>query len=191
MNNKKLLVTFFLIFTSILGCTNTQMFGTAIAIKVASDPRSIGTQVDNLTLKMRISSAFFNDSILKNQSSRISIIAYNNKILIIGQVLNYFVLNHIQKIVENYNNSKEIYNEIRISQPIELMQILEDSWISNKIRAKIIFNKKLKLRNLKIITENKEVFIFGDILKKEEKIIISAISKIDNINKIITFFEYI
>uniref|UniRef100_A0A1A9Z0Z2 BON domain-containing protein n=1 Tax=Glossina pallidipes TaxID=7398 RepID=A0A1A9Z0Z2_GLOPL len=159
-----------------VGCTSTHMFGTAIAIKVASDPRSIGTQIDNLTLKMRISSALFKDEILKNQESRISIISYNNKLLIIGQVLNYFVSNHIQKIVENYNNANEIYNEIRILQPISFMEVIEDSWISTKVRAKIICNKQLKLRNLKIITENKEVFIFGEISKQEEKIIIGSIT---------------
>ncbi|MDQ1237483.1 MAG: BON domain-containing protein [Wigglesworthia glossinidia] len=191
MNNKKFLTIFFLIFSFILGCTNTQMLGSAIAIKLASDPRTIGAQIDNLTLKIYFSQVLFNDSILKNQPSRISIISYNDKLLIIGQVLNHFILDHIQNLIQNYDNTKKIYNEVRIAYPISFTQILKDTWTSINVRMKIICNKELKLRNLKILTENKEIFIFGDILNSEEKIIINTVSKVKNLHRIITFFNYI
>lgn len=66
------------------GCIGAALVGSAaVATKAASDPRSVGTQVDDGTLEARVSGQLNKDKDIKQQ--RIIPVAYQGKVLLIGQ----------------------------------------------------------------------------------------------------------
>ncbi|BAC24597.1 yraP [Wigglesworthia glossinidia endosymbiont of Glossina brevipalpis] len=177
------IITSFIVFIS--GCVSSTLILSSLAIKTSADPRSIGTQIDNFTLKVKIYKSILQNDLIKTKESRISVIPYENKILIIGQVPNNYLFNHVQKIVQSFDYDKEIYNEIRIKNKISFMQNIKDSWISSQSYFYLIKSKNIKTKNLKILTENGEVFLLGNASQKEIKNIIKIISNIKGVNCII------
>jgi osmotically-inducible protein OsmY len=66
------------------GCVAAAVVGTAaVGTKAATDPRTVGTQVDDSTLELRVS-ALSKDEQIKKQA-RINVTAYQGKVLLTGQ----------------------------------------------------------------------------------------------------------
>ncbi len=67
------------------GCVAAAVVGVAgVATKTTTDPRSVGTQVDDGTLEARVSNAISKDKQLKDEA-RIVATAYQGKVLLTGQ----------------------------------------------------------------------------------------------------------
>ena len=67
------------------GCVAAAVVGTAaVGTKAATDPRTVGTQVDDSTLELRVNSALSKDEQIKKQA-RINVTAYQGKVLLTGQ----------------------------------------------------------------------------------------------------------
>ena len=72
------------------GCIAAAVVGTAaVGTKAATDPRTVGTQVDDGTLELRVNSALSKDEQIKKEA-RINVTAYQGKVLLAGgrQILN-------------------------------------------------------------------------------------------------------
>ena len=59
----------------------------AVSTKAATDPRTVGTQVDDGTLELRVNSALSKDQQIKKEA-RINVTAYQGKVLLAGQAPN-------------------------------------------------------------------------------------------------------
>jgi osmotically-inducible protein OsmY len=69
------------------GCIAAAVVGTAaVGTKAATDPRTVGTQVDDGTLELRVNSALSKDEQIKKEA-RINVTAYQGKVLL-GQAPN-------------------------------------------------------------------------------------------------------
>lgn len=67
------------------GCVAAAVVGTAaVGTKAATDPRSVGTQVDDGTLELRVNTALSKDAQIKKEA-RINVSAYQGKVLLVGQ----------------------------------------------------------------------------------------------------------
>lgn len=72
-------------FISLQGCITTAVVtSVAVATKVATDPRTTGTQVDDEILEEKVAYNINKDEQIK-QEARINVVAYNGKVLLIGQ----------------------------------------------------------------------------------------------------------
>ena len=52
-------------------------------------------------------------------------------------------------------------NEIRTGEVIRASQVAIDSWITTTIKSKLLLNGEVKTTEVKVITENGEVFLIG------------------------------
>ncbi|WP_395480101.1 division/outer membrane stress-associated lipid-binding lipoprotein [Candidatus Curculioniphilus buchneri] len=174
------------------GCLGAMVIGgaTAISIKTAIDPRTIGTQIDDSVLEKRIANALSKDEILK-RGVRLVNTVYQCKVLLTGQVSNFIFAERAQKIVMNINGVVEIYNEIRKGQPISLSSMCMDAWITSKIRWKLLKSNLVKSSNVKIVTENNEVFLLGVVTEAEGKSVAEIASKTNGVKHVTTAFTYL
>ena len=64
------------------GCVAAAIGGAAVAgaTKIATDPRSMGTQIDDETLESRVSSAIKKDQQIRSEA-RVSVTAYSGRVL--------------------------------------------------------------------------------------------------------------
>ncbi|WP_367680302.1 division/outer membrane stress-associated lipid-binding lipoprotein [Candidatus Fukatsuia anoeciicola] len=185
------------IFTIILctlllqGCISAIVIGsTTIAIKSVTDPRTIGTQIDDGTLEIRITNALNKDQQLK-KNARVIVTVYQGKILLTGQALKISLSNRAKQIASHTEGIHEIYNEIRQGKPINLTTVSLDAWITTKINFQLLASNLVKLSNIKIITENGEVFLLGLVTKQEGQSAARIASKISKVKHVTTAFTFI
>lgn len=188
----KVYVLLILLYTALIlqGCVGAVVVSTAvIATKTVTDPRTIGTQIDDGMLEARVANALAKDQQLKKEA-RIVNIAYQSKVLLTGQAPTSELAKRAKQIAMGVDSAIEVYNEIRQGQPVSLGQESMDTWITTKIRSQLLTNEAVKSSNVKITTENGEVFLLGLVTKLEGKAAAEIASKVNGVKHVTTAFTY-
>jgi osmotically-inducible protein OsmY len=173
------------------GCVAAAVVGTAaVGTKAAIDPRSVGTQVDDSTLELRVNSALSKDEQIKKEA-RINVTAYQGKVLLVGQAPNSELSSRAKQIAVGVDGATEVFNEIRIGQPISLGTASSDTWITTKVRSQLLSSDQVKSSNVKVTTENSEVFLMGLVTDREGKAAADMASRVSGVKHVTTAFTYL
>lgn len=162
--------------------------GATATAKVASDPRTTGTQVDDTTLNSRMGMK------LKNNASdfigaHISTSAYDGNILLTGQANSEQIMK-AENLAREVEGVKKVFNQIRIGESVGGTTITNDAWITTKVKSQLVLNSNTKARNIKVVTENGEVFLIGIVSPEEGRTAAEVSSKVNGVRKVITLFTY-
>lgn len=173
------------------GCVAAAVMGTAaVGTKAATDPRTVGTQVDDGTLELRVNSALGKDEQLKKEA-RVKVTAYQGKVLLTGQAPNTELASRARQIAMGVEGTTEVYNEIRNGQPISLGTASTDTWITTKVRSQLLASDQVKSSNVKVTTENGEVFLLGLVTEREGRAAADTASRVSGVKHVTTAFTYI
>ena len=158
------------------GCITTAVVTTAaVAGKVATDPRSAGTQVDDEILEEKVAQNLNNDAQLKTET-RINIVVYNGKVLLIGQAPNYTAAETAKNIAAGVEGVKEVVNEIRTGEVIRASQVAIDSWITTTIKSKLLLNG--------------EVFLIGKLSHTQADAATEVARNVRGVSKVVKVITY-
>lgn len=173
------------------GCVAAFVGVGAGAAKVATDPRTTGVQVDDTTLDSKISMKLKDESqgdYLKG--SRVVVSSYNGRVLLTGQAKSQAVIDKTIAITQGVEGVDKIYNQIRVGDVVNALTLTDDAWITTKIKSALVANKDTKARDIKVITEDGEVFLFGILTPEEGKLSADVASKVSGVKKVTTIFTY-
>ncbi|ATA20525.1 osmotically-inducible protein OsmY [Gibbsiella quercinecans] len=189
----KLKATFAVLFSALLlqGCVGAVVVGSAaVATKTATDPRSIGTQVDDGTLEARVENALSKDEQLK-KDARVVATAYKGKVLLTGQAPTTDLSSRAKQIAMGVDGATEVYNEIRQGTPVSLSTASSDTWITTKVRSQLLTSDTVKSSNVKVTTENGEVFLLGLVTQQEGQSAAQIASQVSGVKHVTTAFTYV
>lgn len=177
-------------FISLQGCITTAVVtSAAVATKVATDPRTTGTQVDDEILEEKVAYNINKDEQIK-QEARINVVAYNGKVLLIGQAPSMDVVENAKNLAAGAEGVTEIYNEIRQGEKIVFGQITQDSWITTQVKSKLLVNSEVKATEVKVVTENGEVFLMGKVSQNQADAAAEAARNVGGVTKVVKVFSY-
>lgn len=189
----KLKATFAVLFSALLlqGCVAGVVVGSAaVATKTATDPRTVGTQVDDSTLEARVENAISKDQQLKKEA-RVVATAYQGKVLLTGQAPSTELASRAKQIALGVDGAAEVYNEIRQGTPVSLGTASSDTWITTKVRSQILTSDTVKSSNVKVTTENGEVFLLGLVTQQEGQSAAQIASQVSGVKHVTTAFTYV
>ena len=173
------------------GCVGAVLVGgAAVGTKTATDPRTVGTQVDDGTLELRVNNALNKDQQIK-QDARINVTAYQGKVLLTGQTPNAELSSRAKQIALGVDGTTEVYNEIRNGTPIGLGTASSDTWITTKVRSQLLASDQVKSTSVKVTTENSEVFLLGLVTEREGKAAADTASRVSGVKHVTTAFTVI
>ncbi|HHF3735762.1 TPA: division/outer membrane stress-associated lipid-binding lipoprotein [Haemophilus influenzae] len=172
------------------GCVAAVIGGGAVAAKVATDPRTTGTQIDDETLEFKVENAVEKDAQIKAEG-RVNAVSYNGRVLLIGQVPNSDVKDTATALAKGVKGVNEVYNELTVSSKISFAQISKDSWLTTQVKSKMFVDGRVKATDVKVISENREVFLLGNVTQSQANVAADIASKISGVKKVIKVFKYL
>lgn len=173
-------------------CSSILTIGTAALITTTTwnDPRTIGTQLDDKVLETYITHALNKNQHIK-KNTRIINTVYQGNVLLTGQAPSHILSDKAVQIVKNIHGTQTIYNAIRKKTPISLQSIFFDIWISNQIRLNLICNSNIHSSNIKVLTEDQEVFLLGRVTYEEGQYVERLANTAYGVKNVFTAFTYI
>ncbi|MBF0751717.1 MULTISPECIES: division/outer membrane stress-associated lipid-binding lipoprotein [Pasteurellaceae] len=172
------------------GCVAAVLGGAAAGTKVATDPRTMGTQVDDETLEFKVENALDKDEQIKSEA-RVNAVSYNSRVLLIGQVPSESTKETATSLAKGVDGVTDVYNELRVSPKITIGQISKDSWITTQVKSKMLVDDRVKSTDVKVITENGEVFLLGNVTQAQADAAADIASKISGVQKVVKVFKYL
>ncbi|KPH65089.1 hypothetical protein AMS58_07320 [Pseudoalteromonas porphyrae] len=172
------------------GCAVAVVAGTAGAVTAANDRRTLGSQIDdnNIEIKANLS---INEIPRLADHANISAVSVNGIVLLIGQVANQEMKNEAHRAIETVIGIRKIHNQIRIGSNISISTKTHDSWLTSKVKTKLLTTDNISSNNIKVITENGEVFLMGLVSNSEANTAVSVARNVSGVERVIKVFEYL
>ena len=171
----------FLLIVWITSCSSVSQFGAGVDITF--DPRTIGMQIDDTIMQKNLSArlALTDKKYFLSIQSEVR----DGNIFLSGKVDEAEEKIKITKMAWEINGVRSVKNAITIKGQSNFKSTAKDILITSQLRSALIFNKKTKSRNYTLETINKNIYIFGIAMDKEEKKeVIDEANKIYDVNKI-------
>ena len=166
MKNK--LIIIFLVSLILSGCVGVSsqgIFGTGVS--VATDPRSLGTQIDDSIMQKNLSSRILITN--KNYFLSVKSKVLDGRIFLTGKVDDPEEKLKLTKIAWETVGVRSVRNDIKIKEKFNFKQSAKDILITSQLRTALILNKNIKATNYQIDTYKKKIYIYGIALTKDEK----------------------
>ncbi len=163
----KLIIIFLvgLILTGCVGVSSKGIFGTGVS--VATDPRSLGTQIDDSIMQKNLSSRILITN--KNYFLSVKSKVLDGRIFLTGKVDDPEEKLKLTKIAWETVGVRSVRNDIKIKEKFNFKQSAKDILITSQLRTALILNKNIKATNYQIDTYKKKIYIYGIALTKDEK----------------------
>ena len=172
-----LLLIFFLV-----SCTSVGRFGKGVDITF--DPRTIGMQIDDTIMQKSLNARLALTE--KKYFLTIQSEVIDGQIFLSGKVDEPEEKIKITKMAWETKGVRSVKNAISIRGQSNFKSTAKDILITSQLRSALIFNKKTKARNYTLETINKNIYIFGIAMDKEEKKeVINEANKIYDVEEVI------
>ena len=163
--NKILLLLILLIVTGCVGTSSTGVLGTGVSI--ATDPRTIGTQIDDSIMQKNLSAKLINMN--TNYILSVKSKVLDGRIFITGKVETIEEKLKITKLGWEIKGARSVKNDLQIKEKFNFQQSAKDLLITSQLRAALITNKKIKSVNYNIDTHKKKIYVYGISQNEEER----------------------
>ncbi len=179
-----------LILSTLQGCAAVAVVAITTSASVATDRRSIGNQIDDQSIEVEAYNEIAKNKSL-NDNTNIHITSVNGSVLIIGQAPTTYLRDQALKIVNEVEGIVQIHNQIRIGNITSITTQTNDVWITSKVKTALFASDDVNGSDIKVITENAEVFLMGIVSKKEADATIKITRNISGVNRVFKAFEYL
>jgi osmotically-inducible protein OsmY len=177
-------------FVLLQGCNPAFTAGSITASVMNSDGRSIGVMYDDQEIDAKILTKLADDSQLQNRSS-ISSTTYNHKVLLVGETTSYALKARARNLVRSIPKVSYVHNYIRVVNPLPSSTYAEDSVTTSKVKSAFLAKKGLKSLAIKVVTENKTVYLLGLVLPSQSSLATETARKVEGVRSVVNLLEYL
>ena len=164
---KKIILVLILSFF-FFGCGTSSspgLFGRGV--NIATDPRTLGTQIDDSIMKQNILARLVLTD--KKHFLKIAVKIIDGRIFLTGKVDDPEEKLQITKIAWETKGARSVKNDIKIKEKFNFKQSAKDLLITSQLRTVLIFDKEIKATNYQIDTYKEKIYIYGIAHTKDER----------------------
>ena len=186
---RKLILIAGLMFSIIgFGCSPAGLLtsGGATTMVVAEGDRSLGSVVDDATIKLNLSAKFLKseNNLFLNIDSKV----IEGRVLLTGIVDNQEIRIEAVKKTWEVNGVQEVINEIEVGDKTSIKEYASDLWITTQIRTLAARNLGLRALSYNFETIKGKVYIAGITSRPEQlETLIALIKTIKGVNEIVNY----
>ena len=164
--------------------------GAAGGAAVAHDERNSKTILNDTVIETKAKDTIYKDPEMAKRV-HINVTSFNNVVLLTGEALSRSLRDRAINIVRNLENVRRVHNEVRIADLTSFSSRTGDTWITSKVKAKMLATKDFDSSRVKVVTEDSTVFLMGLVSREEGKQAATIASQISGVKRVVKIFEYL
>jgi osmotically-inducible protein OsmY len=161
--------------------------GVGYGAVVAGDQRSTGAQLDDQTIEIKIATTVggkWGNEVHLNTTS------YNGVVLLTGEAPSTIVQDEITKIAKSTDRVRSVQNEMVIGPVTDLSARTNDTYITSKVKTRLLEDEKLKALYVKVVTERSVVYLMGIMTREEGNQAAQVAATTSGVARVVKVFEY-
>lgn len=162
--------------------------GVGTAVLVSEDRRTVGAITEDQEIELKARGRI---SEQVKEAVHISVTSYNRTVLLTGQAPSAEIKKQIEAIVADMSNVRAIENDIQIAAPSSLTSRANDSYLTSKVKARMLDSEQFQVNHVKVVTENNVVYLLGLVTRKEAEAAAEIARTTDGVQKVVKVFEYV
>ena len=182
------IIALILCFSLLQGCTAVVVGGAATGAAAATDRRTLGTQIDDNTIELK-AGVILKEAEGLEDHARIVVKSVNGHLLVVGQTPNDYLRELAIKTLKQIEGVKRIHNQVRIGSITSITTRTEDTWITARIKIKLLTADGVNSNNISVLTENAEVYLMGLVTEDEAQKAAEVARNISGVEKVVKVFE--
>ncbi len=179
-----------LIIVALHGCVATVVTTAAGGVLVAEDRRTNAAMYEDQSIDLKAQSRISDNFKQYSDTIHVNVTSYNRIVLITGEVPSEEVRLGIEKTVKDVQNVRSVTNELVVAEPTSLGSRSNDTLITSKVKSRFIEARKFQPNWVKVVTENKVVYLMGIVNHTEADDAAKIASTTSGVEKVVKVFEY-
>jgi osmotically-inducible protein OsmY len=171
-------------------CAPVIVAGGATAAAVASDRRTAGAFVDDGAIEVKARKALNSDPEI-GDDVHINITSLNGIVLLTGETTTGALRDRALALIRDIPGIRRIVNDVVIAEPTAFASRTHDSWITGKVKTKLLGAENLPARHVKVVTENSVVYLMGLVTRQEGELAAKTTQEVAGVARIVKLFEYL
>ena len=170
----------------VAGCVPLVLGGAAFGGLMAADRRTTGTQVEDEGIELRSVNRITAEY---GERVHINVTSYNRQVLLTGEVPTAEIRKAIEATVTDVGNVLSVVNDLGVQPSSSLAQRSTDTFITGKVRARLVDAKDISATAFKVVTERNVVYLMGLVTEREATRATSIARGVDGVRKVVRSFE--
>jgi osmotically-inducible protein OsmY len=169
------------------GCAAAVVGGAGTAVLIGEDRRTVGTVTEDQGIEIKAANRI-ND---KFKDAHINVTSFSRMVLITGEAADAAARAEIEKSVRAVENVRGVYNEVAVAPVTALSARANDSFITSKVKARFVDERKFNAVHVKVVTEAGTVYLMGLVKRKEADDSVEIARTTSGVQKVVKMFEYL
>lgn len=187
MKNLALLVTLSLA-VMLSGCVGLFIAGAATTVNLITDPRTTEEIWNDNYIEAEVT------GLIKKPpyrgKSRIVSSSFRGSVVLMGQAAEPETLHALEQDVAKIKGVTQVHNQVRTKEALTTAELTKDTWITTKVKSALVTDNELNGVKIKVITEDREVFLFGYVSHAHAEKASQLARNVAGVKQVILAFQY-
>jgi osmotically-inducible protein OsmY len=150
----------------------------------------MGTIIDDQGVESLARQALY-DADPRFESAHLAIVCFDGVLLLAGEVESEDMIDLAQRTVQQVRTVRVVHNALSVSGPISVVARSNDTWLTTKVKTKLIADQRIDADRIKVVTENSVVYLMGKVPRQQADYAVETTGTVGGITKIVKVFEYL
>ncbi len=175
---------------SIGGCSNILSASTDEPITQDPGQRTWGAALDDQEIET-IAKVNLSKADPQLEQANVHVTSYNGVVLLSGQVSSNKLRQLAGNTVNQLRRVRQVHNELQVSGTTSLLSRSNDSWLTGKVKTRLLSNSELEGGRIKVVSENGTVYLMGLLTRSEAQLAAEIARTTGGVQQVVKAIEYI
>jgi osmotically-inducible protein OsmY len=172
----------------VVGCAAVVIGATVGAgTLVAMDRRSTGIRASDQAIESKVTKGAGDRW---TSGVHLNVTSYDGKVLLTGEVPTAAMRDEIGQIAQSTEYVRGVTNELVIGPETALAARTQDTYITTKVKTRLIEAGRFDANNVKVVTERSVVYLMGLVSREEGDAAAEITASTTDVARVVKLFEY-
>jgi osmotically-inducible protein OsmY len=156
---------------------------------VAMDRRSASVVQSDQAIEQKVGKAV-SDRWPAGSGVHVNVTSYSGKVLLTGEVPTAAIREQIEKIASSTQYAQAVTNEILVGPETLMTARTRDTYITSKVKARLIEANQLDAKDVVVVTERGVVYLMGLVSAAQGDAAAAVAASTSDVVRVVKLFEY-
>lgn len=170
------------------GCFPVVATGVGAGVLMADDRRTSGIYIEDQNIELKVANRIAERF---GSNTHVNVTSYNLAVLLTGEVPDEATRAAVADIAKGVPNVRQVFNETVIGQPSSFPERSNDTYITTRVKARMVEARKFNANHVKVVTEAGVVYLMGLVKRAEAEAATDLAATTPGVKRVVRLFEYL